>query len=78
MSQTKKCEVCEAEIGSTETVCPACKADFAELEAEVQVVTRAQTVLAKRKAKEVPPTPVVAPTSTPAKKSIFASLRPKG
>lgn len=49
---TKICDYCDKEIGSDEKVCPACKVDFEESEAEVGVVSRALTVIEKRKAKE--------------------------
>lgn len=60
-SKTKKCECCEAEIGKDEKVCPKCSVDFDELEETVTAIDRANAVLAKRKAKETPPTPEVKP-----------------
>lgn len=70
MPDTKKCEACDAEVGVSETKCPACNVVFEDLEQEVKVVTRAQEVAAKRKAKETPP-----PPPAPEKKaSIFNSL----
>jgi len=76
MAETKKCEVCEQEIGANETKCPKCGTDFAELEDEVKVVTRAQTVAEKRKKAAAPVAPEV---TTPVKRSIFKSLAtPKG
>lgn len=64
--KTKKCEVCDAEIGKDEKVCPKCNADFDELEETVTAVDRASAVIAKRKAKAVPestttPTPEAKP-----------------
>lgn len=77
MAETKKCEVCDQEIGITEKVCPKCQTDFEELEQEVSVVTRAQKVVAARKAKEIPLLPP--PPPPPAKKkSVFGSLGKKG
>ena len=49
--KTKNCEACEQEIGFSETVCPKCGVDFEELEEAVAVVTKAQEIAAKRKAK---------------------------
>lgn len=77
MPETKKCEVCDAEIGKSETACPACKINFEELEGEVTVVTRAQVVADKRKKAAAPPTPTPEPATEPAKKSVFASLNRK-
>lgn len=72
--ETKICEVCDQEIGKSEEKCPRCGTIFAELDAELQVVERAQKVFDKRKAKIVPPPP--APAPTPKKKSsVFASLK---
>ena len=79
MPKTKSCEVCDTTIAETETKCPSCGADLAELEENVKVVSAANTVIAKRKAKEEaekkakeekehPPAPKT-PTST------FARLR---
>jgi uncharacterized C2H2 Zn-finger protein len=50
---TKKCEVCEADIGETEVKCPKCGVEFSELEETVTAVERANQILEKRrKAKE--------------------------
>jgi RNA polymerase subunit RPABC4/transcription elongation factor Spt4 len=73
MAETKKCEVCDQEIGTSEKTCPKCGTNFEELEEEVKVVTRAQNVAQKRAKAAVPPEP-----EKPAKKSIFRSLAPKG
>lgn len=75
MAETKKCEVCEQEIGASEKVCPKCSTDFDALEDEVKVVERARTVAEKRR-KAIQP-PVVPPVTQPAKRSIFRSLAPK-
>lgn len=76
MAETKQCEVCEQQIGSNETKCPKCSTVFEELEQEVAVVTRAQTVAEKRRRAALPPEP--SPEVIPAKKSIFRSLSKKG
>jgi hypothetical protein len=77
MPETKKCEVCDQEIGASEKTCPKCGVEFETLEEEVNVVSRAMTVAEKRrKAKEDaerPPEPP-APPAPPKKKSIFTSL----
>lgn len=65
---TKVCESCDKEIGASETVCPACGVDFAELEETVTAVDRATAVLAKRKAKETP-APAPAPVAQPKPKA---------
>lgn len=71
MADTKTCENCEAEIGTSETTCPKCSVVFEELEQEVKVVERASNVSAKRKAKAAPP---VVPPPAAKSKSIFSSL----
>ena len=71
--ETKKCEVCDQEIGESETTCPKCGVVFADLNEEVKVVQRAQTVAQKRAKAALPPEPV-----KPAKRSIFRSLGSKG
>jgi septal ring factor EnvC (AmiA/AmiB activator) len=50
--ETKKCDVCDQEIGASETKCPKCGVEFEVLEEEIGVVTRAMTVSEKRKARE--------------------------
>jgi transposase len=47
--QTKKCEVCDTEIGKDEKTCPKCGADFEELEDAVKTITTAQAVMEKRR-----------------------------
>lgn len=76
MAETKKCEVCEQEIGANEKVCPKCGTDFETLEEEIKVVERADAVRSKRKAAAVPPAPP-APEPTQKKKSVFRSLSGK-
>lgn len=80
MAETKKCEVCEAEIGESEKVCPKCSTDFDALEEAIKTIDTADTVRTKRrKAKEAEAAPpVVPPQPQPAKRSIFASLTRKG
>lgn len=79
MPETKQCEVCDQEIGSTEKKCPKCSTDFDELEEAVGIVTKANAVVKKRADKEaaknvLPP----APPAPPKKKSIFGNLARKG
>jgi uncharacterized C2H2 Zn-finger protein len=69
--KTKICENCETEIGINEESCPKCGVNFADLEDEVKVVTRAHAVAEKRRKKTEP---VVIANPTPEKKSIFKSL----
>jgi RNA polymerase subunit RPABC4/transcription elongation factor Spt4 len=73
MAETKVCEVCEQEIGKDEKTCPKCSTDFETLEDEVKVVTRAQKVLAARKAREEAERAPV-PEPAPKKRSVFRSL----
>lgn len=47
--ETKKCESCDAEIGTSETNCPKCGVDFEELEDAVATVSKAQAIIDKRK-----------------------------
>jgi RNA polymerase subunit RPABC4/transcription elongation factor Spt4 len=75
MPATKKCEVCEQEIGESEKVCPKCATDFEAMEDEIRVVTRAQIVAERRRKAALPPEPEVKPE--PAKRSVFRSLAPK-
>jgi uncharacterized C2H2 Zn-finger protein len=75
MPETKKCEVCDQEIGASETTCPKCGTIFAELEDEVKVVTRAQIVAEKRRKAAIPPK--LEPEAKPARKSVFRSLAGK-
>src|SRR5260221_374375 len=73
-SETKKCIECDQEIGKSETTCPKCGADLAELEQEMEVVSRANRLLEKRKA-QATPTPITETPTAPKKKtSIFSSL----
>jgi RNA polymerase subunit RPABC4/transcription elongation factor Spt4 len=74
--KTKHCEACDAEIGKDEKVCPKCAVDFDELEETVTAIDRANAVLAKRKAKAVPPEP--APGAPPVKPKGVAKLRALG
>ncbi len=81
MAETKKCEVCDQEIGSTEVKCPKCGVEFETLEEEVTVVTRAMTIAEKRKkakadAEEAERLKNALP-EPPKKKSILASLNRK-
>lgn len=73
MAETKKCEVCEQEIGSNEEVCPKCGTDFKALEEEIGVIQRAHSVIEKRKKAATPPEPEPAPAPKK-KRSIFTSL----
>lgn len=74
MAETKKCEVCDQEIGATEKVCPKCGTDFEELEEAVSVIELANKVTEKRrKARETPP-PNEPPPTTGKKKGAFSSL----
>lgn len=71
-AKTKQCEHCETTIAESETKCPSCGCDLAELEENIKAITQANAVIAKRKAKE---TPTPAPTPEPAKPvSRFARL----
>jgi len=76
--ETKICEGCDQEIGSNETKCPKCGVVFADLDEEVQVVTRAMTIAEKRRKASLPPEPIPEPapepTLTPKKRSVFKSL----
>lgn len=65
------CEICEKEIGENDKVCPACGTDFAALEEEISVVTRAQTIAEKRKKKNDPPPP---PPEPETKGGFFSAL----
>lgn len=66
---TKECINCDAKIGDTETKCPACGVEIAELESEVGAVDRALKILEKRKKQAAPPEPE--PTPEPKKKKSF-------
>lgn len=72
---TKQCEACDAKIGENEKVCPACSADLESLEQTVSEVDRANKILAKRKAKETPPTPENQPETK--KQGFFSALASK-
>ncbi len=77
--EMKKCLDCGQEIASTEEVCPKCGANFADIEEEVKVVTRAQRIADARKQPSPTPEPAPTPQPQPAKKktSLFASLARK-
>lgn len=76
--ETKICDSCDQEIASTETVCPRCKLDFEESEQEVGVVSRAMTIIEKRKAREKAAADKAAADEAeknpPKRKSLFSSL----
>jgi RNA polymerase subunit RPABC4/transcription elongation factor Spt4 len=83
--ETKTCENCDKVIGASESKCPSCGVVFEELEDAVATVDRANSILAKRKARtappeptpvpEVPPAPAPEPTPNPQpKRNIFTSL----
>jgi hypothetical protein len=55
MAGTKVCDACDKEIGESETTCPACKADLAELDETTNAVERALSVIEKRKKRATPP-----------------------
>lgn len=78
MPETKVCEVCDQEIGATETKCPKCGTEFEELESEVGAVSRCLTVIEKRKAREAKAAAEKEarehPPALPKKKSFLASL----
>jgi len=81
---TKECLDCEAKIGATEKVCPACGADLEALEEAVTAVEKANKIIARRKAQEGPPKcehskdktkcEVCTPPAPAKKKSIFGAL----
>lgn len=77
MAETKICDGCDKEIGVSETKCPACGVEFAELDETVTAVERAQAVIEKRRkraeAAAAPPTPTV-----PVKEKGIARLRSLG
>jgi hypothetical protein len=73
-AKTKQCEVCDATIAESETNCPSCGTDLAELEENVKAVESAQTVLEKRK-KKAAPVVLSTPVTPPAPTSTFARLR---
>lgn len=75
MAETKKCEVCDAEIGTSETTCPKCGTIFVELEDEIKVISRGAAVIEKRK-KAAQPAPEPEPEA-PKRKSVFRSLAGK-
>jgi RNA polymerase subunit RPABC4/transcription elongation factor Spt4 len=74
---TKVCEACDAEVGKSEKTCPKCSVDFEELEDSITVVSKAQEILAKRKAKETPPAPPKTKTATNPLRGLAAALRKK-
>jgi hypothetical protein len=49
--ETKECINCDAVIGATETKCPKCGAELAEMEETVSAIEKAQAILDKRKVK---------------------------
>lgn len=71
--QTQICPECEQEIGASETVCPKCKTDITLAKAEMDVVERNLTRVAKKRKREKKP-PAAPPTTEPEKKHPFAGL----
>jgi RNA polymerase subunit RPABC4/transcription elongation factor Spt4 len=63
----KKCIDCDAVIGDTDTICPACGVDQEEVEMTVKAVERANRIIAKR-------TPKPEPQPEPIKSNPLASL----
>jgi hypothetical protein len=73
--ETKKCEVCDQEIGSSETVCPKCGTDFATLEEQVKSADTVLSVLEKRRKAKAKPAPAPEPApATEKHPSIFRAL----
>jgi hypothetical protein len=71
--ETKICDGCDAEIGTSETKCPRCGEDLTELEEMVSAVDKANNALAKRKAREEKARKDrETPTPTPAAKKSFS------
>lgn len=70
----KICEVCNAKIGETDTVCPACGADLETLEQEIESVVRATKVIEKRRKAAEPPQPPPPPAPPKKKLTIFQAL----
>jgi hypothetical protein len=69
--KTKICDGCEQEIGINEETCPKCGVVFADLDEDLK---RAEAILAKRKAREIPAPVVETPPAAPKKKSFFKAL----
>jgi len=68
MADTKICDNCDKEIGQSETACPACGADQAELDELADAVERGTAILEKRKKRATPPAPP-APAPAPQPKA---------
>lgn len=70
--QTQICPECEQEIGASETTCPKCKTDIALAKAEMDVIERGLSRVAKKRKREKKPAP---PTNEPPKpKHPFSGL----
>ena len=65
MAETKVCDNCDAEIGVSETKCPKCGTELAELDEIASAVERGQSILEKRRKRNTPP--VAAPAESPRK-----------
>ena len=70
---TQICPECEQEIGASETTCPKCKTDIALAKAEMDVIERGLSRVAKKRKREKKP-PTVPPTTEPKSKHPFAGL----
>ena len=57
MAETKVCDNCDAEIGVSETKCPKCGTELAELDEIASAVERGQAILDKRRKRNAPPAP---------------------
>ena len=65
-NETKICDNCYAEVGKSETVCPKCGTNFAELDELVNTIEQGNAISEKRKKRNAPPAPVPESVKTPA------------